>query len=733
MPDILAKCDGAVPICGQCAELSIECTYTHLPKSCQSYAQSALEDRFKSIEDALRQLANRSIVASSINATCTLLSPSESSRDTNLIGGVLPSGPTDADVDHVDGMALIDSADQPHARYFGSSSNVAFLREVSRATTTMVTRISPTRLRALPSSTRPLVSRAPSPTADQTRDGIRPKDVIVAQLPSEDRVLHWLELYFSDTGILYPFISEQRVRSGYNSLKEQNFGSITRPFLGLLSAIFAVSILVKADPSCTISQNTAEADVYFHRSLSLASESALHSTDIETVQCLLLLSQYCQGTQRPDEGWALHGLAVRTAMRLGLHSSSHIQDTDQLAQEIRKRVWFNCFLLDRTLSMTLGRVQTVHDDYIAGDLPLDVPLDRLDGPPMMSAPRSIRDASHSASFFIETIKLYTILGSVINKLYSGNIHNEPPTELVSLLPEIVLLDSRLEQWRMNLPITLRLDPTVSLSPRARPSHSNDALPGRLNVMIHLRYLNLKILLHRPVLRVALHKLSAATSDAGDSKAFSEQLCKPSIKILAETAIELVDTVDQASGPVNLLGAWWFALYYTFNASLAIFACFLLELSRHGGQYKRAELDFISELATKLRLAINVTERVGNDALQAKRIAKVLTKLVAITTVMFGPSGHLTQAEDGPMRDNEEPRQQLPPDPLADSFQRHSFTPLDTIQVERSSAADMGFDLDGNGIFNAFEGLPTDWVDLNLYSFTHMDDLGGLDLAGAFTM
>lgn len=82
-------------------------------------AQSTLEDRFKSIEDALRQLARHSIVADPISASATLQSPPGSSRDTNLIGGVLPSVVTDGDVDHVDGMGLIDSAEKPHARYFG--------------------------------------------------------------------------------------------------------------------------------------------------------------------------------------------------------------------------------------------------------------------------------------------------------------------------------------------------------------------------------------------------------------------------------------------------------------------------------------------------------------------------------------------------------------------------------------------------------------------------------------
>lgn len=166
--------------------------------------------------------------------------------------------------------------------------------------------------------------------------------------------------------------------------------------------------------------------------------------------------------------------------------------------------------------------------------------------------------------------------------------------------------------------------------------------------------------------------------------------------------------------------------------MAIFACFLLELSSHRGQYQRTEIDFISELATKLRLAINVTERVGNDALQAKRVAKVLTKLVALTNVMFGSSGHPAEAQDSLIRDNDQ-RHQVETVQLADSFQQQNLVPLDTLEVGGSSAADVGFELGGNEIFNAFEDLQTDWDDLDLSSLAQIDDLEALDLMGAFTM
>lgn len=65
------------------------------------------------------------------------------------------------------------------------------------------------------------------------------------------------------------------------------------------------------------------------------------------VQYLLLMGQYLQGTQKSVEAWAVHGLAVKAAFQLGLHSSEASQAFPPLEREIRKRVWFGCVVLDR--------------------------------------------------------------------------------------------------------------------------------------------------------------------------------------------------------------------------------------------------------------------------------------------------------------------------------------------------------------------------------------------------
>jgi hypothetical protein len=59
------------------------------------------------------------------------------------------------------------------------------------------------------------------------------------------------------------------------------------------------------------------------------------------------MSQYLQGTDRSIETWNVHGLAVKAAYQLGLHSPNALILYQNPEREIRKRTWFGCVLLDR--------------------------------------------------------------------------------------------------------------------------------------------------------------------------------------------------------------------------------------------------------------------------------------------------------------------------------------------------------------------------------------------------
>lgn len=89
-----------------------------------------------------------------------------------------------------------------------------------------------------------------------------------------------------------------------------------------------------------------------------------------SVQYLLILGQYLQGTQKSVQAWTVHGLAITTAFQLGLHSPKTNKGFPPLECEIRKRVWFGCVLLDRTLSMTFGRPSMIPDKYLKLEMPI---------------------------------------------------------------------------------------------------------------------------------------------------------------------------------------------------------------------------------------------------------------------------------------------------------------------------------------------------------------------------
>lgn len=83
--------------------------------------------------------------------------------------------------------------------------------------------------------------------------------------------------------------------------------------------------------------------------------SVFESGNLAIVQALLLLSNYTQKRDRPNTGWNYLGLAVRTALSLGLHKEFPKWEITLLQREIRRRVWWGVYMFDSGASITFGR------------------------------------------------------------------------------------------------------------------------------------------------------------------------------------------------------------------------------------------------------------------------------------------------------------------------------------------------------------------------------------------
>ena len=293
-----------------------------------------------------------------------------------------------------------------HSRYHpstnlqvGPSSNIAFLRHLSEATAATFKNIEGESLTSDVRAAQTLVSRVPSPinTPSTTGPGEKHQPNALA-LPTEPHTSRLIELFFNETGLLFPFIQKDYVISTYNHARSRGMTGIRKTFLCLVHSILAMAAHIDGD-----AKTNAEAETYYQRAHTIAFQTDFRQTNVEIVQSLLIMIQYRQGTQKSDDTWVLLGRAVRIALQLGLHSRETALNLSPVEMEVRKRVWYNCIILDRVLSMTFGRPQTISKEYVRLDLPLNRDLDFLAVPYHTPTGRTNTQPAETVCFFIATM------------------------------------------------------------------------------------------------------------------------------------------------------------------------------------------------------------------------------------------------------------------------------------------------------------------------------------------
>ena len=155
--------------------------------------------------------------------------------------------------------------------------------------------------------------------------------------------------------------------------------------------------------------------------------------------------------------------------------------------------------------------------------------------------------------------LYKILWKVVEKLYGQNLGCEAPMGELELLTITFQLERTLEEWQSTLPreMALKIENPINFG-------STDERPfERFRIILTLRYLNLDVLLHRQALvRSIDERIKDDASPTSKSVDNMQANCIQTCIRSAETIISILHTVITADGgSKDLLGAWWFSLYY----------------------------------------------------------------------------------------------------------------------------------------------------------------------------
>jgi hypothetical protein len=100
-------------------------------------------------------------------------------------------------------------------------------------------------------------------------------------LPPETETMQMIEIYFSTTGELFPYIDKEAFLQQYDQLASSNIRTVRRSWLGLLNMILAMSTRASYDSASSAIERTAMSDIFFRRTMALCEKQIRHGTSLE--------------------------------------------------------------------------------------------------------------------------------------------------------------------------------------------------------------------------------------------------------------------------------------------------------------------------------------------------------------------------------------------------------------------------------------------------------------------
>jgi len=562
------RCDGQRPKCSACQSLVLECQYEPSESATNIVVRkeyvSDLEQRVTAVESQLQRLndvvqGHLSPCVNSHNNNDHCL-PSDTPQPLGPPGPVAQTGetraigleePRDEDAS-TNGMAMT-FAEEHTSAFFGESSNINFtqllLRAVAavhRATPAVATMID-AELSVGDANAARILQSQPQPIPALSG----PSYPSITALPSTDEMDNLLNKYFDTAGVVFPFIHEETMRNTYAECKLNGFKKARRTWLGTLNMIFATASTLDSDRVTSAKERSCRSNVFYHRAIGLCGELSKRVISLEIVHYLLLVVIHCQGSQRSVQAWNNHGLVIRSAMALGLHSTPVKSTIDPIQKKYRQRTWVVIYCLDKVLSAAFGRPAGVADNQVV-----------MRGSPWERSSTASDPSHHNVDipgeFLAVSYHLYQVMSSSLAIQYAANFEESGlDQDDMASLKASGELRNRLRGWVASLPLTLQL-----CTPGSDMLSENTQV-NRLRVILTLRYHNLGILIHKPLLSATISQIF--TKESAPGLPYLTQLAMAEAHECmrsAETTINIVHaiiTVDPTSR--NNLGVGFFTLYY----------------------------------------------------------------------------------------------------------------------------------------------------------------------------
>ncbi|KAI0021928.1 N-terminal binuclear Zn cluster-containing protein [Xylariomycetidae sp. FL0641] len=299
---------------------------------------------------------------------------------------------------------------------------------------------------------------------------------IFRQLPPKPEALSLLKDYFENFNCIFPLFHQPT----FMHLVERQYSS--DPYQGSgwwasLNCVFAIAHRLRVMSNLVPQEEDEKAWAYIKNAMGVFSELTMRNTDLLSVQALLGMALFMQGTPNPQPSFLLIAAAIRLSHSIGLHKRGTGFNLNPIEIEQRKRVFWIAYMLDKDLCLRSGRPPAQDDDDMNVELPDADPDDHIGNIPLANGKGKM-------NLFRVMCELAVIESKIYKRLYSTKATRLSDGELLHTIGE---LDKELENWKDSIDIDYRPEHEINAS------HT----PLILHIaMLHFSYYNALTTIHR---------------------------------------------------------------------------------------------------------------------------------------------------------------------------------------------------------------------------------------------
>lgn len=267
--------------------------------------------------------------------------------------------------------------------------------------------------------------------------------------PNETMGGRILDAYLTRVHLRYPFLDRAEILQRHadrfvqdNTSPQDQYGTFK---IYMIYAIGATMLKLTERYEYTLPEN------FFMTALQYIS-AARESHSVHNVEAMTLLVLYNLRSPSNAGIWYMIGLAMRTCVDLGLHREAHYRNVPPYEGQLRRRLFWTVYFLERVIAVSLGRPYSIADRDIDAALPLEIDDTVRDDNLIARTLAVSRSATFQASRPSSNITL-AVQGIRLKRLesYIQEAIYRVDRPIASLVLEINPTLKMLEDWHSTLP------------------------------------------------------------------------------------------------------------------------------------------------------------------------------------------------------------------------------------------------------------------------------------------